>query len=76
MKNIFFQYFVGKSSCAIEINVVSKPSMPDDRLLVCNISKTGCRLNWQPPKDNGGLPIEYIIEKFTAQSDSWAVFVS
>jgi len=63
----------GKSSCAIEINVVDKPSMPEDRLMVSNVSKTGCRVSWQAPKDNGGLPIEYIIEKFTAQSDSWAI---
>ena len=66
----------GKASCAIEICVVGRPSMPNDRLLVSNVSKTGCRLNWQAPLDNGGLPIEYIIEKYTAQSDSWAVHVS
>ena len=66
----------GKASAGIEINVVGKPSMPQDRLLVSNITKTGCRLNWQLPKDDGGLPIEYIIEKYTQQSDSWTVHVS
>jgi hypothetical protein len=63
----------GKSSSALEVRVVGKPSMPYDRLTVTNLSKTGCRLNWQPPKDDGGLPIEYIVEKFTAHSDSWGV---
>ena len=55
--------------------MVGKPAMPEDRLMVSNVSKTGCRVSWQAPKDNGGLPIEYIIEKFTAQSDSWAIHV-
>ena len=66
----------GKATCGVEIVVVGKPSMPDDRLLVSNISKNSCRLNWQAPKDNGGLPLEYIVEKFSAQSDSWTVHVS
>ena len=43
--------------------------------MISNVSKTGCRVTWQHPKDNGGLPIEYIIEKFTAHTDSWAVHV-
>ena len=56
--------------------MVSKPSMPQDRLLVSNVSNTGCRLNWKAPKDDGGLPVKYVIEKFVAQADSWAVHVS
>ena len=71
----FFYKIVGKSSSALEVHVVGKPSMPYDRLTVTNLSKTGCRLNWQPPKDDGGLPIEYIVEKFTAHSDSWGAHV-
>lgn len=66
----------GKASTGIEVVVVSKPAMPSDRLLVSNISKTGCRLNWQAPADDGGLPLEYIIEKYTQASDSWMVHVS
>ena len=50
--------------------------MPEDRLMISNVSKTGCRVMWQAPKDNGGLPIEFIIEKFTAHTDSWAIHVS
>jgi hypothetical protein len=66
---------VGKSSSNIEIKVVAKPSMPEDRLLVSNVSRGGCRLTWQPAKDNGGQHLEYVIEKFVAQSDSWSVHV-
>merc|ERR1712029_133026 len=63
----------GKSSCSIEVSIVAKPEMPQDRLLVSNISRSSCRLNWKAPKDDGGLPLEYIIEKYTANGDSWAV---
>ena len=66
----------GKSTCTIEVTVVSKPEMPQDRLLVSNITRSSCRLNWKAPKDDGGLPVEYIIEKYTANGDSWAVHVS
>ena len=66
----------GKSSCSIEVSIVAKPEMPQDRLLVSNISRSSCRLNWKAPKDDGGLPLEYIIEKYTANGDSWAVHVS
>ena len=36
------------------------------------MSRSGCRLDWEPTKDDGGLPFEYIIEKFMIQGDSWS----
>ena len=62
----------GKASAQIKINVVDKPSMPEDRLLVSNIHRSGCRLTWQPSKDDGGLPIEYVVEKYVAAADAWS----
>ncbi len=50
--------------------------MPQDRLLVSNVSRSGCRLTWQAPLDNGGLPIEYLVEKFVAAADAWSAHVS
>ena len=64
----------GKASNQLEITVVGKPSMCQDRLIVSNITQSSCRLNWEPPKDDGGLPLKYIIEKHA--NDSWTVHVS
>ena len=65
----------GQASNQLEITVVGKPSMPQDRLLVSNISQNSCRLTWKPPVDDGGLPLKYIIEKFCASGDNWNVHV-
>ena len=46
--------------------------MPEDRLLVSNVHRNGCRLNWKESKDNGGLPIEYIVEKYVVAADVWS----
>jgi len=62
----------GKSSAQIKVNVVGKPSMPEDRLLVSNVHRSGCRLTWGACKDDGGLPVEYVIEKFVAAADAWS----
>ena len=45
--------------------------MPEDRLIVSNIHRGGCRLTWKESKDNGGLPIEYIVEKYVVAGDVW-----
>lgn len=64
--------FHGKDKFSVKINVIGKPSAPEDRLLVSNITSTGCKLIWSPAKDSGGLDIEYLVEKYTAGSDAWA----
>ena len=46
--------------------------MPEDRLIVSNIHRNGCRLTWKESKDNGGLPIEYIVEKYIVAGDVWS----
>ena len=48
--------------------------MPEDRLLVSNIHRNGCRLNWQASKDDGGLPIEYAVEKYVVAADAWSTY--
>ena len=37
-----------------------------------NVSATGCKLSWEKSKDSGGLPLEYLIEKFCVASDAWS----
>lgn len=61
----------GKSSAQIMLNVLSRPSMPQDRLIVSNVHRNGCRLSWKAPADDGGLPLEYIIEKFVVDANAW-----
>ena len=46
--------------------------MPEDRLLVSNVHRNGCRLSWKGSKDDGGLPTEYIVEKYVVAADVWS----
>ena len=43
-----------------------------DRLLVSNVTASGCKLSWGKSKNTGGLPLEYLIEKFCVASDAWS----
>lgn len=61
----------GKAKCSTQMNVIGKPSAPEDRLLVSNVSSTGCKLSWSAAKNSGGLPIEYLVEKYATGSDAW-----
>jgi hypothetical protein len=29
--------------------------------------------HWQPPADDGGLPVEFIVEKFIMHANAWSV---
>ena len=41
-----------------------KPSAPQGPLEVLGTTPTAITLQWKPPKDNGGSPIEkYVLEK-------------
>ena len=36
------------------------------------VTKDGCKLNWRPPEDDGGLPIkEYLVEKMDKETGKW-----
>ena len=49
-----------------------KPSSPKGPLDVSNVHDTGCRLKWEEPEDNGGMPIkEYEIEKMDLATGKW-----
>jgi predicted phage tail protein len=61
----------GTAKTSVQLIVYGKPGPPEDRLLVSDITASGCRLNWQPTKNSGGLPIEYLVEKYTVASDTW-----
>lgn len=43
---------------------VDCPLKPEGPLEITDIHKEGCHLKWDPPKDDGGLPIDqYVVEK-------------
>ncbi|KAF0296563.1 Twitchin [Amphibalanus amphitrite] len=62
----------GEDEASIQIVVISKPSAPEGPLEVSDVHKEGCKLNWKPPADDGGEPIEgYVIEKFDPDVGVW-----
>ncbi|KAK7065507.1 Immunoglobulin like [Halocaridina rubra] len=62
----------GKDEAEITITVISKPGKPEGPLDVSDIHKEGCKLKWNPPKDDGGVPVEgYIVEKFDPDMGLW-----
>ena len=53
-------------------STTAKPSAPEGPLEVSDVTKEGCKLNWKPPADDGGEPIEgYVIEKFDPDVGVW-----
>lgn len=61
----------GTDKMSIQVTVYSKPGPPEDRLLVSKITASSCQLNWEPTKMTGGLPVEYLVEKYAVDSDTW-----
>lgn len=62
----------GKDEASIEILVLDKPAKPEGPLKVTDVHKEGCKLKWNPPLDDGGVPIEhYVIEKMDTESGRW-----
>jgi hypothetical protein len=53
----------------ITLYLPDKPSPPGGPLKVSDVHAEGCKLNWNPPADDGGQPIEkYIVEKMDEAS--------
>ncbi|RZF42380.1 hypothetical protein LSTR_LSTR004188 [Laodelphax striatellus] len=62
----------GKDQESLELTVLSKPSSPEGPLEVSNVTKTGCKLKWKKPSDDGGTPVrEYEIEKLDLATGKW-----
>ncbi|XP_015183294.1 PREDICTED: twitchin isoform X5 [Polistes dominula] len=62
----------GKDEASIEILVLDKPSKPEGPLKVSDVHKEGCTLKWNPPLDDGGVPLEhYVVEKMDTESGRW-----
>lgn len=44
-----------------DIKVKGKPGKPKGPLDVTNVFEDHATLNWQPPEDDGGEPIDHVI---------------
>ena len=62
----------GTDSHHIEVIVLGKPSAPKGPLEVSDVFEDHCTLDWKPPEDDGGLPIDfYEIEKLDTATGRW-----
>lgn len=63
---------VGRDEATVEVSILAKPGKPEGPLEVTNVHKEGCKVKWDKPKDDGGLPITgYILEKMEAGTGKW-----
>jgi len=54
----------GSDTAQINLVIVDKPGAPEGPLEVSKVTADGCKLAWNPPKDDGGKPIShYVVEK-------------
>ena len=62
----------GKDEASIDILILDKPSKPEGPLKISDVHKEGCTLKWNPPEDDGGVPIEhYVVEKMDTETGRW-----
>lgn len=62
----------GTDSVTINIKVKSKPTKPRGPIDVTDVFEDRATLDWKPPEDDGGEPIEfYEIEKMNTKDGLW-----
>lgn len=62
----------GKDIADVQVTVLDVPSPPGGPLKVSDVHAKGCKLNWRPPEDDGGQPVEsYLVEKMDEASGRW-----
>ncbi|PAV56317.1 hypothetical protein WR25_15732 isoform E [Diploscapter pachys] len=62
----------GEDQATVKVNVIGKPSTPNGPLDVKDVHADHCTLEWKPPDDDGGIPLEgYVVEKFDTQAGRW-----
>ncbi|VDK78974.1 unnamed protein product [Dibothriocephalus latus] len=63
---------VGDVSIPLTLEVHSRPGPPKGPLDVCDLTATKCSLAWDPPEDDGGLPIKcYEVEVMDVTDGNW-----
>lgn len=62
----------GQDEADVEIMILDKPGKPEGPLEVTDIHKEGCKLKWNKPRDDGGLPLSnYLVEKMDTTTGRW-----
>ncbi|KHN73749.1 Twitchin [Toxocara canis] len=62
----------GEDVATVKVNVIDKPSPPEGPLNVSDVHADHMQLDWKPPADDGGIPIEnYVIEKLDTATGHW-----
>ncbi len=62
----------GSDEAEVEVLVLSKPTKPKGPLEVSEVFEDHMTLDWKPPDDDGGAPIDhYEIEKLDTSSGMW-----
>lgn len=70
--SIFAENSSGKDEAQLQLNILDVPTAPEGPLKVSDVHKEGCTLEWKPPLDDGGEPIEfYNIEKMDEETGRW-----
>lgn len=62
----------GRDEAFIEVTVLDKPSKPEGPLRISDVHKEGATIKWNPPLDDGGVPIDhYNVEKMDMDTGRW-----
>lgn len=69
---IFAENTSGSDEATVEVIILDKPAKPEGPLDVSEVHKEGCKLKWNKPKDDGGLPLTaYVVEKMDIATGRW-----
>lgn len=62
----------GFDEAPVEVIILDKPGKPEGPLDITGVHKEGCKLKWEKPKDDGGLPLTgYVVEKQDLSTGRW-----
>lgn len=62
----------GHDEASIEVTILDKPGKPEGPLRISDVHKEGASLKWNPPIDDGGVPIDhYNVEKMDMDTGRW-----
>ncbi len=62
---------VGKDEATVNVNILGKPGKPEE-IKVKDVLKDRCKLVWEKPKDDGGLPLtSFVLEKMELGTGKW-----
>ncbi|KAL3088858.1 hypothetical protein niasHS_009150 [Heterodera schachtii] len=62
----------GEAEKRVQVDIIDKPGAPEGPLNVSDVHADRCTLDWKPPLDDGGAPIDgYLVEKLDTASGRW-----